>query len=175
MLTKSVNPINCILMILVFSLCSCAITHQPAESLFTQDEAASLDLNQLQGKSWDDYVNQNLMGSRSASTGPRIEIKYPLIKSTNSGPTIETTSPSDMSVIFTKRKDGNPVDMSSLEVVGKKGWLKQSLTDKFRPYIKGEEIKATNMPIPKGKFHLQVSIADTGGLKTVENYLLIVK
>jgi hypothetical protein len=110
----------------------------------------------------------------AALAGPRIEIRYPHVKTTNFGQTIETRSPTKLNVAFVRGESGDPVDMSSLEVIGKKGLMTKKLTDKLLPYIKESEIEASDIKIPTGKFQLEVSIADTAGVKTVEKYILLV-
>jgi hypothetical protein len=61
------------------------------------------------------------------------------------------------------------------EVIGKKGWFQKSLTKTLKPYIRGTKIDASNIKVGNGKYHLYVSIADMAGVKTEENYILIVK
>jgi hypothetical protein len=155
---------------------ACSLHHvQQNRFLFTQNEAAKLDLNQLPEKDWYRYVNQNFIGSRGASMdGPRIEITYPPMTTTAFGQTINTFSPTRLNVAFIQNDTGKPVDMSTLKVIGKKGWFTKTLTDAIRPYVKGTNIEASGLNIPTGKFHLEVSVADTDGAKTIEKYILVV-
>lgn len=158
-----------------------------AEMLFTPQEADKLDLSGLKGEEWDLYVNTNmglpegkyqpkgLYKIKGTDNGPKIKITYPLVQETIDGPRIETRSPTKINVIFLQNELGNPVDMTTLEVIGKKGFFTKKLTDKFKPYISGTTIEVPPIKVPKGKFHLKVSIADAQGLKTLENYLLVVK
>ena len=164
---------------LFFSLMSfsCASTQTDQDNvLFSEKDAGELDLNQLSEKDWYAYINYNLIGTRGkASEGPLINIKQPTVKMAAIGPTIETQSPINLIVSFGKSASGKPADMDSLEVIGKKGIFTKKLTNKLRPYIIDSQINAPNLAIPNGKFHLQVKIADTAGVETVENYLLLVK
>lgn len=144
--------------------------------LFTQEEAAELDLGQMSDKEWHSFANRTFLATRGVSTkGPRIEIMRPTVKMAAAGPTIETQSPTDLIVSFEQSALGKPVDMETLSVVGKKGFFSKTLTEKLKPFVVGSQIQASNLTIPKGKFHLQVSIADTEGIETVENYLLVVR
>jgi hypothetical protein len=62
--------------------------------------------------------------------------------------------------------------MGTLQVIAKKGFFKKSLTNRLKPYIQGTSLHARSVSIPAGKFLIQVSIADRGGIKTTETYLL---
>ena len=144
--------------------------------LFSEEDAAALDLGQLPKTDWNRYVNRAFAPKRGVSSkGPRIQFLQPSVTLAAAGPTIETQSPTELIVAFEERSTGAPVDMSTLEVVGKKGFFKKTLTDNLKPYIVGSQIKATDIKIPHGKFHLEISIADTAGAKTTENYLLVVR
>lgn len=164
---------------LIFSLLSFSCSYMEGHAdriLFTEEDAARLDLDQLPKVEWQNYANRAIFPTRDASSkGPRIKFMWPLITLTAKVPTLETHSPTDLIVLFDESSSGNPVDMSTLEVVGKKGFFKKTLTDKLKPYIVGSQIKATNIKIPSGKFHLQISIADTQGIETIANYLLVVR
>lgn len=109
----------------------------------------------------------------NTSTGPKIEIKRPALKNSDAGSIIETVSPMDLFVLFEKNR--SPVDMTSLEVNAKKGFFSRSLTAKFKPYIDGTSIQVKKLKIPKGKYHIRISIADQNGAITKETYLLHVK
>ncbi len=87
------------------------------------------------------------------------------------GPTVKIQPPAKLVVFFFEGKSGKPVDMSTLKVVGKKWGFSNNLTERLKPFIVGQKIDAANVEIPSGKFHLEVSIADTSGMKTVANYI----
>jgi hypothetical protein len=180
MILKSTLSFMLLLLSFCFLIPSWATkTVQTDSFLFTQDEAAKLNLSELEGREWSNYLDQHFtkyLSTRGAATkGPRIKVTYPSVKISDSGQTIETQSPTKLIVEFIENAFGGLVDMSTLEVIGKRGWFKKSLTEKLRPYVKGKVIQASDIKIPTGKFHLEVSIADRSGVKTVENYILVVR
>ena len=109
--------------------------------------------------------------SKDASVkGPVIIVQLPEAEKNSTIPTIETTTTTDLLILF---EDGRtPVDMKTLQVVAKKGFFKKSLTSRLKPYIQGTSLHARSVNIPAGKFLIQVSIADHGGVMTTETYLL---
>lgn len=140
--------------------------------LLTGEEAAMLDLNTMPRKDYYRYANRNLMNARgNCETGPRIEFSQPEVTLSKEGPTVKIQPPAKLVVFFFEGKSGKPVDMSTLKVVGKKWGFSNNLTKRLRPFIVGQKIDAANVEIPSGKFHLEVSIADTSGMKTVANYI----
>lgn len=156
---------------------SCSMQNNPSPKILIRTEdAAELNLGELNGNDWDAYVNKYLMDTRGTITnGPRIEIKYPSVIDDDIVKKIETHSPTSLNVEFFKNETGEEVDMGTLEVIGKKGWFQKSLTKKLKPYIRGTKLEASNIEIGRGKYHLYVSIADMAGVKTEENYILIVR
>jgi hypothetical protein len=170
------KKIGFIVVCLLFFSCSYMVDGYADLILFTDQDAAQLDLDQLPEKESYSYFSQHIFPTRTVSAkGPRIKFMQPPVTLAAKGPTLETQSPTDLIVSFGESSSGNPADMSTLEVVGKKGFFKKALTDKLKPYIVGSQIKATNIKIPNGKFHLQISIADTAGVETIANYLLVVR
>lgn len=169
--------IICIIWPFLFFSCSqTQLQGHGGAMLFSEEDAAALDLGQLPKTDWHGYVSRTFAPKRGVSSkGPRIQFMRPSVTLAAAGPTIETQSPTELIVAFEESPSGNPVDMSTLEVVGRKGFFRKTLTDNLRPYIVGSQIKATDINIPHGKFHLQISIADTAGVKTTENYLLVVR
>lgn len=177
MASKLLGGLIFLFVLLPFFTFSCSMKKDQSPKILIQTEdAAKLNLNELKGDDWDTYVNKYLIGTRGLMTGgPRIEIKYPLVIDDDIVKKIETHSPTNLNVEFFKGPAGEQVDMSTLEVIGKNGWFKKSLTNKLKPYIRGTKIEASNIKIGKGKYHLYVSIADMAGVKTEEDYILIVR
>ncbi len=160
---------------LMFFSCSFMKGHSD-NMLLSEEEAAELNLDQLPEKARYGYVNRYFMVTRgNASNGPRIEIVRPSVTIAEAGPTIETQSPTEFFVSFEKSASGNPADMRTLKVIGKRCFFIKELTERLKPYIVGSKIKASNLKIPNGRFHLEVSIADTAGVETVEHYQLVVR
>jgi hypothetical protein len=106
----------------------------------------------------------------SLENGPRIIIQKPPILTASKPPTLEATSPTQLLVVF--EPNLAPVNMDSLEVKVKKGFLKVSLTDRLKPYIQGTAIAASNLQIPVGKFLIEIDIADQKGERTSREYYL---
>lgn len=65
--------------------------------------------------------------------------------------------------------------MDSLEVVAKKGFFTKSITDRVREYISGTVLLANQLDFPRGKFRIQVQIADMNGVRTSREYRLEVE
>ena len=130
--------------------------------LFTPGEAAQLRM--------DDAEWKPPPRVRSATNGPRIEVRAPALKATGDGPVLETVTPASLAVDF--QAGGSPVDMNSLEVTARKGLFSKSLTALLKPYIRGTALEVKDVAIPSGKFLIEIAIADTAGAKTVETYRL---
>jgi hypothetical protein len=143
----------------------------------TSQEADQLSHSEAE---WKDFIAEWITLQRSGDlyyaskalpgNGPIIIIQVPETAKNSDIPTIETTTTTDLLIVF---QDGRtPVDMETLQVVAKKGFFKKSLTHRLKPYIQGTSLHARSVTIPTGKFLIQVSIADRGGIKTTETYLL---
>jgi len=113
---------------------------------------------------------RNVARERGLQEGPRIIVKSPAISQSDGVPTIETTSPTTLSVTFDD--DRSPVDMSTLEVNAHKGFFSKSLTATLQPFIHQNALEVSNASIPLGRFLLEVSIADQAGNRTDETYRL---
>ncbi|MFC1813782.1 hypothetical protein ACFL03_13940 [Thermodesulfobacteriota bacterium] len=111
--------------------------------------------------------------TRAPSSGPRVVIQHPEVKGTEDDPLIETVSPVGLFVSF--EENLAPVDMGSLKIKAKKGFLSQSLTERLRPFIKGTDIEANGIKVPSGRFIIQITISDSNGEKTLASYRLSVK
>ncbi len=109
--------------------------------------------------------------TRGSSTGPFIDFQAPPIKDP-AHPTLETASPLSLIIFF--QKNSAPVDMSSLEIIAKKGFFKKNLTERVKPYVQGTTLKALELEVPKGKFKIQIIIADIKGNQTSVEYRLLV-
>lgn len=142
------------------------VTQLSAMDFFLSPEEA--DQLRLSEKEW----SRPPFKTRGLSNGPVITIKQPTI-SNSSTPTLETTSPLSLSIFFEKKNA--PVDMTSLEVVAKKGFFSKSLTERLKPFISGTTLEAKDLKIPKGKFKIQINIADTQGSQTSMEYRLVVQ
>ncbi len=110
--------------------------------------------------------------TRGTSTGPRIEFQDPIVENL-SNPTLNALSPLNLTVLF--QENSAPIDMSTLELVAKKGFFSKSLTDRIKPFIDGNSLKVTALKIPSGKFKIQVTIADVNGNKTRNEYRLVIQ
>jgi len=65
--------------------------------------------------------------------------------------------------------------MDSLKVEARKGFFSKSLTEMLRPYIRGDNIELSRVEIPKGRFMLDITIADVKGNITDSAYQLEVE
>ena len=171
------------LIILALSIISVAIglkiSHASEElHFFTTEEAKKLSLSE---KEWNQLIIESHIGmhdnklipsSSISKKGPEIIIKTPPFEVDNTGITIETYSPTDLIISFIKT--GSAIDIESLKVVAKKGFFSVSLTDRLKPYMEGTSINAKKIKIPKGKFLIQISIADLNGVETTKTIRMIV-
>ncbi len=157
-----------LLLVLIGLVSSCRKEMQEGEglSLLSNQEAEKLLLTEQE---WRQSVR-----TRGLNTGPQIIVKAPQLKESDKGPIMEMTVPAELDIVF--QENGDPVDMSTLDIVASKGIFSKSLTDRIKPYINGTEIHVKELKIPKkGRFRIKVEISDTGGGKTVENYCVVVK
>jgi hypothetical protein len=104
------------------------------------------------------------------SDGPHIVLRRPDITGTGKTPTVTTSSPTDLTVVFEPNRA--PIDMTSLQVKARKGIFKQSLTERLQPYIQGTSIVAQKVKMPSGKFIIEIDIADQEGARTFQRYYL---
>ena len=103
--------------------------------------------------------------------GPVIFLEKPDLKDASvEPPYVGTSSPVNLVVLFKERNA--PVDMGSLQVFGKKGILKLSLTERLKPYLKSTSLEAPDVHVPPGRFLVEVSIQDVKGQKTKQSYRL---
>ena len=164
MQTKS-NSLS-IVYLLALALAFNPVTAFSAMILLTPTDAQQLNITDLE---W-----QKIPMQRSAfENGPQITFKDPTAKTEASGIILETTSPTDMWISF--EKNLAPVDPSTLEVKVCKRIFCRSLQDKLSEYFVGTDLKAQNVSIPEGNFHITIAIADQQGNKTSQDYLLKVE
>ena len=104
--------------------------------------------------------------------GPVIKVHEPILED-EKNPTIETVTPMNLKIAF--EKNAAPVNMDSLEVTAKKGFLSMSITDRVQEFITGTILDAREIDFPRGKFRIQVEIADVEGIITSREYRLLVK
>jgi hypothetical protein len=142
---------------------------------FSQQQDSSSGFSYDQAKTEGSDIETQERARPIIVAGPHIEFMYPPVRTTDVGKTIETQSPAILNIAFLRSETGHPVDMSTLKIVGIKGWFRRTLTEKVRPYLNGTHIEIGDIKLPAGKFHLIVSIADTAGVKTVEDYILVVR
>ncbi len=135
--------------------------------LFTLDEARQLRLDA-------DAVDETQIKTRGVSVpGPFIEILSPTPTGAAQTPTIETSSPTTLTVLF--KSNRAPVDMESLDIEAQKGFFSKSLTPMLKPYIQGTNLRANAVEIPTGNFMIEIAIADEHGARTANRYRLVVK
>lgn len=105
--------------------------------------------------------------------GPEINWIFPEL-SGDAGSTkdkaVTFTSPSSLTVEFKKTK--NEIDFDTLDVRGRKFGFSKSVTDLVRPYLDGNLLAAKNVELPKGKFLVEVEIADVDGRTTVRPFFV---
>ena len=143
-------------------IATAAQTKPSALVLFDRRDAVKLKLTE---REWN-----HIPIARELQAGPRIIVTSPLITQSDGVPTIETTSPANLTVMFDDAE--SRVDMSTLEVRARKGFFSKSLTTMLRPFIHRNALEVSNAIIPPGRFMLEVSIADQAGNRTDETYRL---
>jgi hypothetical protein len=134
-------------------------------ALLSEEEAATLRLD-------DQEWAREPLRYRSISAGPVIKVQEPALTDEDN-PTIEAVTPMNLKITFEKKEA--PVDMESLEVTAKKGFLAMSITERVKEHITGTVLDARNLDFPTGKFRIQVEIADVEGMVTSREYRLEVR
>lgn len=94
----------------------------------------------------------------------------PKVEGTASGDIVQLRTPTELWVEF--EQGSAPVDMDSLEVQARRGIFTKSLTDAFRPYVRGTALRVRDVEVPAGRFLIEISIADVTGTITAETYRL---
>jgi hypothetical protein len=155
----------CLALVLVAFSFQAAAEDEDSFMLFSLDEASEL------GMSAEELRDLPLPLQSRGSSGPEIALQSPPISDQASN-TIELKSPANLRISFAARQAD--VDMSSLEVKAKKGFVSKSLTKRLMPYIAGTEILADGIELPSGRFVIIVAIADLDGDFSEEEYRLIV-
>jgi hypothetical protein len=145
-----------------------SLSQKPAD-LFTDDEASKLRFSDSE---WEKETIQN--PEEDLIARPTILFEEPHVVDTDNGPTITTTTPADILVLF--EQNNSTLNLNSLDVWGEKWILKINITDRVRPHIKknkeGAVLHMTNVHIPEGNFKLGIKIADVNGQETVRKYRL---
>ena len=94
---------------------------------------------------------------------------------TPEGPTIETSSPTAFFIRFEPNPQGTDVDMSTLSIVAKRQripWFQRDLTGKLGDFLEQDRIIAEGIKVPRGRYLVDIAIADTAGVLTVASYRL---
>jgi len=136
--------------------------------LITTEEAEELSLTEQELAA---LIAVPRIRLRSTRPGPRVVLQFPPIVDEDAR-TIYAGTPTDLRIVF--EESLAPVDMSTLQVKARKGVLSKSITKRVQPFIEGTTIAAEEVEFPKGRFRIEVSIADAEGTRTVEEYRLIV-
>lgn len=151
-------------------LVACLITSPViAAVLFTQEEADLLRYNDTE---WSQMQEEEAYSATKGflPDGPVIELLEPKPKNQDN---VVMMTPTSLHLRFVTAED--PVNMSSLRVVGRKFLVKKDLTDRLAPYIQGQEVIARDLEIPAGKFTLDIEISDSKGTVTKQSYKVVVK
>jgi hypothetical protein len=144
---------------------------QPVLPLLTAEEAEKLRLLE---EEWQ-IIDAILTKRQALSTrGPLIAVRSPSVQLTKPIPTIETTTPVNLSVHFIEH--GAPVQLETLEVCGKSWGFQRCFTDKLKPYLNAHtnSLDVPNLDIPTGKYVIEIRIADEKGQETVAFYKMAV-
>jgi hypothetical protein len=142
---------------------------QESTSLFTDDEAAKLRYSDSE---WEKEAIPK--PKEDSIPRPTILFEQPKVVDTDKGPTITTTTPTNILVLF--KQNNSTLNLDSLDVWGEKWFLKINITDRVRPHIKknkeGAELDMKNVHAPEGNFKLGIKIADVNDQETVRKYRL---
>ncbi|MCY3877508.1 MAG: hypothetical protein OXF88_24860 [Rhodobacteraceae bacterium] len=103
------------------------------------------------------------------------------------GPKIDLQQPDDNAVfsanqqiavhlIFLPADDGTMPDMSSLDVLVRKGWFGKNITDIVVPYIDGNDVLIPEVDFSgyTGKFDFKISISDHRGRTSTASFRITV-
>jgi hypothetical protein len=155
---------------------------QQGMSLFSDSEADAL---RQPDAAWDAPHTRGLEPARGLGNargliggGPDIVFDLP-VPDNPEGDAITLHAPADLEITFKDRSA--PVDMGSLEISAEKGIFSLSLTNRLRPYIKGNRVVARKLDIPKGNFLIVISVSDQQGNKSsafmadLESYFFVVE
>lgn len=155
----------------IVSILILAIAFNPATALSTMILLTPEDAEKLRitDREWE----QLPMHRSVFDNGPNIKVKDPSSRTEESGIILETTSPTNMWISFEEKLA--PVDITTLKVKVCKQIFCRSIKDKLSKYLIGTELKAQNISIPKGNFHITIAIADMQGNETTADYILKVK
>lgn len=148
-----------------------AQSEQGAVVLLTEEEAARLRLTEEQFEWQVEYQRGTLSHDDSdQQPGPRIDFQNPTI--TDPPSVVETTTPLALSVAFMPNRA--PIDIESLEVRAKRGILRRRITSMVLPYVvpdgDGWRFVIESAAIPRGRFRIEIEIADENGERTVQSY-----
>jgi hypothetical protein len=99
--------------------------------------------------------------------GPVIRIERPDVNT-------PVAPPFAVDVVFEPRAGGAPVKMESLKITYLKVF-ELDVTDRFKPYIKGNRLFVENANVPAGRHRLKIIIADQNGKLTAEVLQVAVK
>ena len=101
--------------------------------------------------------------------GPVIKIERPEL-----GASAALSLPFSIDVVFEPRSGGAPVKMESLKIVYVKV-VELDVTERFKPYIKGNRLFVENANVPAGRHRLRITITDQNGNTTAEMLQVAVK
>lgn len=138
---------------------------QTGLELFTAEEAKQFRLTDQEWGHTSDRLE-----FRALALGPRITFKEPKLGGTADGDIVQLRTPAELWVEF--EQGSAPVDMDSLEVQARRGIFTKSLTNAFRPYVRGTALRVRDVEVPAGRFLIEISIADVTGTITAETYRL---
>ena len=134
---------------------------------FTEADAEALRLTE------EDIGFLSAQSKAMPQGGPEINWIFPEL-SGDAGSTkdkrVTFTSPSSLTIEF--RKTMNEIDFDTLDVRGRKFGFSKSVTELVRPYLNGNMLAAKNVELPKGKFLVEVEIADVDGRTTVRPFFV---
>ena len=150
-----------------------AQSEQQAVILLTEEEAARLRLTEEQFEWQVEYERGTLSpGESDPQPGPRIEFQSPIV---TDDLVVRATTPLSLSVAF--RPNRAPVNERSLRVWARKFGIWQEMTDRVLPYLVPDgdggwrlRFVIESAVIPRGKFHIEIHIADKNGEWTVQKY-----
>jgi hypothetical protein len=112
-------------------------------------------------------TNLSIPIERKEPAGPIVEVKKPEENKTYKNSI-------DILVEILKNPLGGNINMSSLKIIYLK-IFEIDITDRVRPYIKGEKIEASNIEFPSGEHSFKILVMDSEEKETSQHFAFVIQ